>query len=81
MSAPRINYDSLAPVAAERDRAQQACELIGSRLSKMRSALLRITALIETQTDPDIDLLHDIARDALRDDAQPEVLPSTDAKL
>lgn len=65
MSAPRINYEALAPVTAERDRAQKACELMGARVEKLRAALLQITAIIETQSAPDIDLLHDIARNAL----------------
>lgn len=69
MSAPKINYDALAPVAAERDRAQKACEQMGVRIQRLRAALLQIAAVIETQTDPDIDALHDIARDALLDQA------------
>lgn len=69
MSAPKINYDALAPVTAERDRAQRACEQMGVRIQRLRAALLQITAVIETQTDPDIDALHDIARNALLDQA------------
>ena len=38
----------------------------GARVTKLENALLRITAIIETQTDPDIDALHDVAREALR---------------
>lgn len=39
MNAPRINYDHLAPVTAERDRAQQACELMGRRIAELTDAL------------------------------------------
>lgn len=63
--APKINYDMLALVTAERDRAQKACEQMGRRVSKLETALLQMTAIIETQTEPDIDALHDIAREAL----------------
>jgi uncharacterized protein YbaP (TraB family) len=63
--APKINYDMLAPVTAERDRAQKACEQMGRRISELEAALLRMTAIIETQTEPDIDALHDVARQAL----------------
>lgn len=66
--APKINYDLYAPVRAERDRAQKACEQMGRRVSKLEAALLRMTAIIETQAEPDIDALHDIARDALTED-------------
>lgn len=69
MSAPKINYDALAAVTAERDRAQKACEQMGVQIQRLRAALLQIVAVIETQTDPDIDALHDIARDALLDQA------------
>lgn len=69
MSAPKINYDALAPVTAERDRAQRACEQMGARIQRLRAALLQIAAVIETQPDPDIDALHDIARNALLDQA------------
>lgn len=65
MEAPKINYDSLAPVVAERDRAHRACEQMGARITTLRTALLQITALIETQTEPDIDAIHDVAREAL----------------
>lgn len=67
MSSPRINYDALAPVAAERDRAQKSCEQMGARIHRLRGALMQIAAIIETQTDPDIDALHDIVRNALLD--------------
>lgn len=63
--APKINYDMLAPVTAERDRATKACELMGARITALRNALLQITALIETDHDPDIDAIHDVAREAL----------------
>lgn len=66
VEAPKINYDLYAPVTAERDRAQKACEQMGARVTKLENALLRITAIIETQTEPDIDALHDVAREALR---------------
>jgi hypothetical protein len=66
VEAPKINYDMLAPVTSERDRAQKACEQMGERMKKLESALLRITAIIETQSEPDIDALHDVAREALR---------------
>lgn len=39
MDAPKINYDMLAPVTAERDRAQQACEFMGRRIVELRDAL------------------------------------------
>ena len=39
MSAPTINYDMLAPVTAERDRAQKACEQMGRRITELREAL------------------------------------------
>lgn len=39
MSAPKINYDALAPVTAERDKAQRACEQMGRRISELRNAL------------------------------------------
>lgn len=60
--APKINYDLLAPseVAAERDRAQ-----MGQRIRDLRTALLKISAIIETQTEPDVDLIHDVVRAAL----------------
>lgn len=64
--APKINYDMLAPVTAERDRAQKACEQMGQRITKLETALLQMTAIIETQTEPDIDALHDVARNALK---------------
>lgn len=80
--APKINYDRLAPdrreahadelstelklVQAERSRAQLACEQLGERNTKLRSALLQISAIIETQLEPDIDAMHDIAREALK---------------
>lgn len=64
-NAPKINYEHLAPVVAERDRAHRACEQMGARMAFLRSALLKITAIIETQTDPDIDAIHDVAREAL----------------
>lgn len=56
----------IEPSTVERDRAQKACEQMGQRILKLEAALLRITAIIETQTDPDIDALHDVAREALR---------------
>lgn len=65
MDAPKINYDALAPVVAERNRAQRACEQMGARITALRAALLRITAIVETQTEPDIDAIHDVAREAL----------------
>lgn len=72
MAAPKIKYDNLAPVSreldvvrAERDRAQRDCERMGSALHALRAALLRITAIVETQTEPDIDAIHDVAREAL----------------
>lgn len=37
-----------------------------NRIKQLEAALLRMTAIIETQTEPDIDALHDVARDALR---------------
>lgn len=63
--APKINYDALSAVTAERDRAHRACEQMGAHIDKMRAALLKITALIETQIEPDIDAIHDVAREAL----------------
>jgi len=71
MGAPKINYDMLAArselnaVRAERDRAQTDCARLAVGNAVLRSALLRMTAIIETQTEPDIDALHDVARDAL----------------
>ena len=71
MGAPTINYDMLAArselnaVRAERDRAQTDCARLAVGNAVLRSALLRISAIIETQTAPDIDALHDVARDAL----------------
>lgn len=74
MEAPKINYDMLgvAPleaelraVRAERDRAQKDCERLSIRNTALRAALLRMTAIIETQSEPDIDALHDVAREAL----------------
>lgn len=52
-------------VRAERDRAQQACELMGKRIGKFEDAILAIAAIIETQSDPDIDAIHDVCRDIL----------------
>ena len=34
-------------------------------IERLRRALLQMTAIIETQSDPDIDALHDVARAAL----------------
>lgn len=74
MEAPTINYDMLAPdprdrelmaMRAERDRAQTDCERLGCTITAPRAALLRIMAIIETQAEPDIDAMHDVARDAL----------------
>jgi hypothetical protein len=50
---------------AERDRAQKDCERMGRRITDLRAALLRITSIIETQTEPDVDAMHDVAREAL----------------
>lgn len=44
--------------------ASRACK--GARIAALESALLRITSIIETQAEPDIDAMHDVARDALR---------------
>jgi hypothetical protein len=55
----------LDAVKAERDRAQKACEQMGARIDALRSALLQITAIMETQSEPDIDAMHDVAREAL----------------
>lgn len=67
--AARIVLESAAgeldALRAERDRAQQACEQMGARIDALRGSLLRITSLIETQSDPDIDAMHDVAREAL----------------
>lgn len=68
--APRINYNAMVPdpidaVRAERDRAQRACEHMGRRMSRMEAGILRALALIETETEPDIDALHDALGDAL----------------
>lgn len=59
-------HSEMLAVTAERNRAQTACEQMGARLDALRSSLLRITAIIETQSEPDIDALHDVAREALR---------------
>lgn len=40
--------------------------ILGQRSAKARAALLKITALIETQAEPDIDAIHDVAREALK---------------
>jgi hypothetical protein len=58
-------FQELTTVRAERDRAQRDCECISLKYTELRAALLRITSIIETQLDPDIDLLHDLAREAL----------------
>lgn len=68
--APRINYNDMVPselsaVRAERDRAQRDCELLSKKVTALRGALLKITAIIETQSEPDIDAMHDVAREAL----------------
>lgn len=68
MESPRINYDALAPVSAERDRAQKAVELVAQRYIEMRAAMLRIAAIVETQAKPDIDAIHDIVREALNNE-------------
>ena len=52
-------------VRAERDRAQEACEQMGRRITKLENGLLAVTAIIETQSEPDIDAMHDACRDAL----------------
>lgn len=70
MAAPTINYTGMVPselsaVRAERDRAQQDCQRMGERITALRVALLKITAIIETQSEPDIDAMHDVAREAL----------------
>lgn len=52
-------------VRAERDRAQQACELMGKRIDEFEKAILAIASIIETQSDPDIDAIHDVCRDIL----------------
>lgn len=57
--------DELRATQAERQRAQEACERMGKRIAKLEAALLRMTAIIETQIEPDIDALHDVAREAL----------------
>lgn len=56
---------TLAATEAERDRAQKDCERLGAKVTMLRSALLKITAIIETQSEPDIDAMHDVAREAL----------------
>lgn len=55
----------LRAVTAERNRAQQACEQMGRRITKLENGLLSVTAIIETQSEPDIDAMHDACRDAL----------------
>ncbi len=40
--------------------------ILGRRSAQARAALLKITALIETEAEPDIDAIHDVARDALK---------------
>jgi hypothetical protein len=70
MAAPTINYTGMVPselsaVRAERDRAQQDCQRMGEQITALRGALLKITAIIETQSEPDIDAMHDVAREAL----------------
>jgi len=74
MDAPKINCDmissdravnELMAVRAERDRAQNDCRRMGEKITALRAALLRMTAIIETQAEPDIDALHDVAREAL----------------
>lgn len=68
--APKINYNGMAPselkaVTAERNRAQQACEQMGRRITKLERGLLAVTAIVETQSEPDIDAIHDACREAL----------------
>lgn len=69
--APKINYNDMVPselsaVQAERDRAQRDCERMGGHITALRRALVQISCIIETQTDPDIDAIHDVVRDALK---------------
>lgn len=56
---------TLSATEAERNRAQKDCERLGAKVEMLRSALLKITAIIETQLEPDIDAMHDVAREAL----------------
>lgn len=45
--------------------AAERIDALEAKNTNLRAALLRITAIIETQTEPDIDAMHDVARDAL----------------
>lgn len=52
-------------LTAERDRAQRDCQRLSEKNMALRAALLRISSIIETQSEPDIDAMHDACREAL----------------
>jgi hypothetical protein len=69
--APKINYNQMVPseleaVLAERDRAQQACQQMGEQIAKLEQCILAALAVIETQSEPDIDVLHDVLAHGLK---------------
>lgn len=43
----------------------QRVQPLDEKVTTLRKALLQITAIIETQSEPDIDAIHDVAREAL----------------
>ena len=65
MDYPDPQAVELEAVTAERDRAQQACEQMGRRITKIERGLLQVAAIIETQSEPDIDAMYDAVGDAL----------------
>lgn len=60
----QVNH-TMTQLMTERETLRAEVERQDRKIERLRMALLKITAIIETQSDPDIDAMHDVAREAL----------------
>lgn len=53
-------------VRAERQRAQEACEQMGDKITELRAAIKEILLEVLLQDEPSVDRIHDICNKTLK---------------